>query len=239
MTIPYNAKPYSNRSYIKDALREKGIELDKDELTQTVKAVRDAMNQVVPGPMKVMQWIESEISNKIRTGDTEMIPYTVKDKEGNKVDKERLAYVNTIIRWLTTSDFEVNQRIMKKHYQRLQLQLLGKCEIRVATGDTKEVDYDRHLAATAPNLIHSLDATLLHLAAERFKHPIALIHDSVLCRATDMTTLSNIVRETYMHIFTDNKYLEVFAEKIKAETKPPIIGDFEPSTVLKSTYFFC
>ena len=26
MTIPYNAKPYSNRSYIRDALKEKGVE---------------------------------------------------------------------------------------------------------------------------------------------------------------------------------------------------------------------
>ena len=32
MTIPYNAKPFSNRSYIRDALKEKGIEIDKDDL---------------------------------------------------------------------------------------------------------------------------------------------------------------------------------------------------------------
>ena len=29
MTIPYNAKPFSNRSYIRDALKEKGIEINK------------------------------------------------------------------------------------------------------------------------------------------------------------------------------------------------------------------
>merc|ERR1712159_758103 len=40
MTIPYNAKPFSNRSYIKDALLEKGIEIDKDDLTIVVQAVR-------------------------------------------------------------------------------------------------------------------------------------------------------------------------------------------------------
>ncbi|NHK40206.1 DNA-directed RNA polymerase, partial [Thermus thermophilus] len=32
MTVPYNAKPFSNRGYIKDALKEKGIEIDKDDL---------------------------------------------------------------------------------------------------------------------------------------------------------------------------------------------------------------
>ena len=68
MTIPYNAKPFSNRSYIREALKEKGVEIDKDELTQTVQSVRDAMHTVVPGPMSVMKWIETEVSKLIKSG---------------------------------------------------------------------------------------------------------------------------------------------------------------------------
>ena len=214
MTIPYNAKPYSNRTYIKDALKEKGIEIDKDELTQTVTAVRDAMNSVVPGPMAVMKWIEDEVSKAITRGVSELS-------------------------WTTPSGFIVNQKLMKSKIQRLTLQLLGQCRLHVATGDSDEVDRARHKAATAPNLIHSLDASLLHIATMRFKHPIALIHDSVLCRATDMSILSTLVRETYMHLFAKQDYLTDFANQIGAETEPPIIGDLEPSNVLKSTYFFC
>merc|ERR1712138_245807 len=45
MTIPYNAKPFSNRSYIRDAFKDVDIEVEKDELTQIVQAVRDAMEQ--------------------------------------------------------------------------------------------------------------------------------------------------------------------------------------------------
>ena len=97
----------------------------------------------------------------------------------------------------------------------------------------------RHKAATAPNLIHSLDASLLHLSVARFDAPIALIHDSVLCRATDMSMLSSIVRETYMDLFAKHDYLNTFAQQIGADTEPPIIGDLEPSTVIDSTYFFC
>ena len=33
MTVPYNAKPHSNRQYIRDALKEKGVEIEKDDLT--------------------------------------------------------------------------------------------------------------------------------------------------------------------------------------------------------------
>ena len=214
MTIPYNAKPFSNRSYIREALKEKDITIEKEDLTQTVKAVRDAMNKVVPGPMAVMKWIEAEVSKAINRGDKELS-------------------------WVTPSGFVVTQKLMKKHVERLQLQLLGNCEMYVATDDTDQVDRTRHKAATAPNLIHSLDSSLLSLSAIRFDAPIATIHDSVLCRATDMSCLSSLVRETYLHLFAEHDFLTDFAHQIGAETEPPIIGDLKPETVIDSTYFFC
>ena len=214
MTIPYNAKPYSNRSYIRDVLKEKGFEIDKDDLTITVQAVRDAMHTVVPGPMAVMKWIETQVAKVIKDGEE-------------------------LLSWETPSGFIVDQKLMKHETQTIRLQLLGRCELEIAK-DTDEVSITRHKAATAPNLIHSLDASLLHLAVERFDSPIALIHDSVLCRATDMTTLSNIIRETYMNLFANTNYLKEFALAIGADTENlPIIGDLEPSNVIDSTYFFC
>ena len=179
-----------------------------------MQAVRDAMLDVVPGPMAVMKWIETEVGKAIKRGDR-------------------------YLRWTTPSGFEVNQRLMKKEVETVDLKLLGRCRLTVATKDGDKVDRNRHKAATAPNLIHSLDASLLHLSAIRFDAPIALIHDSVLCRATDMSLLSTIVRETYMHLFAENDYLTDFASQIGAESEPPIIGDLEPETVIDSTYFFC
>jgi DNA-directed RNA polymerase len=215
MTVPYNAKPHSNRGYIRTALKDKSVEIDKDDLTATVTAVRDAMHQVVPGPMKVMKWIEDEVGKAITRGATEL-------------------------EWVTPSGFVVSQRLMKKEVQIVKLQLLGEVQkLTVSTGDSDKVDKAHHKNATAPNLIHSLDASLLCLSAIRFDAPIALIHDSVLCRATDMNLLSTIVRETYMHIFAEQDYLQSWADQIGAETKPPIIGDLEPESVIESTYFFC
>ena len=214
MTVPYNAKPFSNRSYIREALKEKGVEIDKDNLSLIVKAVRGAMHTVVPGPMAVMKWIEDEVSKVIKRG----------------VDE---------LEWATPSGFVVHQKLMKKNVEILNLQLLGRCQLKVATDDTDEVDISRHKAATAPNLIHSLDASLIHLSAVKFNAPIALIHDSVLSRATDMSQLSSVIRETYMYLFAEHDYLTDFAKQIGAETIPPIIGDLEPSSVVQSTYFFC
>jgi DNA-directed RNA polymerase len=195
-------------------LKDKGIEVEKDDLTATVNAVRDSMNDVVPGPMAVMSWIESEVAKAIKRGATHL-------------------------EWCTPSGFIVTQKLNKKLTERVTLQLLGKVDIRIATEDSDKVDLLHHKSATSPNLIHSLDASLLHLSALRFDSPIALIHDSVLCRATDTSTLSTIVRETYMHLFAENDYLTSWAAQIGAETEPPIIGDLCPESVIESTYFFC
>ena len=219
MTIPYNAKPFSNRSYIRDALKEKGVEINKEDLTITVAAVREAMADVVPGCLKVMKWIETEVVKTFKRGQSEL-------------------------KWVTPSGFVVTQRIMKRKTERFSLQLLGSCKLSAKTVELDKdgkpiVDLARHKAATAPNLIHSLDASLLHISVEKFHHPIALIHDSVLTRAVDMDELSAIIRETYMHLFAEHDYLTEFAAQIGAETKPPIIGDLQPESVIDSTYFFC
>ena len=213
MTIPYNAKPFSNRQYIRDAFDDIDIDLDKDELTQIVQAVRDAMELVVPGPMKVMRWIETEVSKAIKRGAQELI-------------------------WVTPSGFRVTQRLMKMTHKIVELKLLGRCRVKVLDGE-KGVDLRHHKNATAPNLIHSLDASLLHLSATKFNAPISLIHDSVLCRATDMSHLSTLVRDTYMHLFAEHDFLKDFAQAIGAESEPPIIGNLEPEAVIDSTYFFC
>ena len=214
MTVPYNAKPHSNRGYIRDALKEKGVEIEKDDLTQTVNAVRDAMDDIVPGPMKVMTWFEEEVAKAIKRGEQQL-------------------------QWCTPSGFVVTQKLMKKLWKDVKLQLLGNVKIRVSIGDDDKVDINHHRNATAPNVIHSLDASLLHLASLRFDAPISVIHDSVLCRATDMSALSSIVREVYMHLFAEHDYLKDFAAQIGAETEPPIIGDLKPESVIESTYFFC
>ena len=215
MTIPYNAKFKSNWTYVKEALVKKGLDVPKEDITEITHALRAAVFELFPGPTKVMKWIEDEVGNAMKRGVEELV-------------------------WTSPSGFVVNQRMMKPEVTQMDLQLLGKVKrVTVATGDSDEVNRSKHKAATSPNLIHSLDASLLHLAALKFGSPIALIHDSVLCRATDMCALSTIVRLTYMELFAEQDYLKDWAKQIGAETEPPIIGDLEPSSVIESTYFFC
>lgn len=213
MTIPYNATQHSNRAYIREALKEKGAEFTPDELTQIVSAVREAMYEVVPGPMRVMDWIKKEVGAAFKRGVDHLV-------------------------WETPSGFIVKQNRRKYKHKRVELEILGTCKIKLADSP-KGPDVAGHKSSTAPNLIHSLDASILHRAFLKFNAPFTVIHDSVLCRATDMGTLNRVVRETYYEIFSESNPLLDFAQAIGAETEPPIIGDLDLESVLESTYFFC
>jgi DNA-directed RNA polymerase len=213
MTIPYNATKHSNRAYIREALKEKGAEFTPEELTLIVNAVREAMYEVVPGPMRVMDWIKQEVGAAFKRGVDHLI-------------------------WETPSGFVVKQNRRKRKVSTVLLQILGRCEVNLTTGH-EGPDVAGHKSSTAPNLIHSLDASILHQAFLKFNAPFTVIHDSVLCRATDMGTLNRVVRETYCEIFSSSNPLVDFAESIGAETEPPIIGDLDLDSVLESTYFFC
>lgn len=213
MTIPYNATKHSNRQYIRDALKEKGAEFTPEELTLIVNAVREAMYEVVPGPMRVMDWIKEEVGAAFKRGADHL-------------------------EWETPSGFIVKQNRRKRVIERIKLQILGRCDINLTTG-LEGPDVNGHRSSTAPNLIHSLDASLLHLAFLKFNAPFTVIHDSVLCRATDMGELNRVVRETYYELFANGNFLLDFAKAIGAETEPPIIGDLDLESVLDSTYFFC
>ena len=213
MTIPYNATKDSSRRYIREALREQGIDPTPEELTEVVNAVYKSMDAIVPGPMQVMRWIKKHVGQYIRNGGTE-------------------------VEWETPSGFIVNQQRSKKIVQRVQLQLLGNVTIRLDQGQGTPCPL-RHQSSTAPNFIHSLDASILHCSFQQFDGPFTVIHDSVLARAGDMGTLNSLVRETYTGIFTSDCWLTRFGEIIRATEPPPIVGTLDPKVVQESTYFFC
>ena len=216
MTIPYSAKFKSNWKYVDEELNKtKKLDVPKEDVTIITHALREAVFELFPGPTKVMKWIEDEVGAILKGG------------------KDHLS-------WVTPGGFTVHQKIMKPQTCTMDTQLMGKVKrVTVAIKDSDEVNISKSKSATSPNLIHSLDSSLLCLSTLRFNSPIALIHDSVLCRATDMSILSTLVRETYMTMFAHQSYLEDWAEQIGATTPPPIIGDLEPESVIESTYFFC
>ena len=214
MTIPYNAKPMSNRSYIREALvKKRGLEITPDQLTLIVRLTRDAMREIVPGPMQVMDWLNKEIKGAIKRGQQH-------------------------IEWTTPSGFNVKQDLRKVETERVTSHLMGRISLNIGC-KLGAPDIKHHANAGAPNLIHSLDASILQLGLNEFAAPFTVIHDSVLCLANDMDELNAAVRSAYAKCFTEFSPLHDLAESIGAETDPPMVYDFDPATVEDSPYFFC
>ena len=66
------------------------------------------MDEIVPGPMAVMTWFEAEVTKAIKRGEEQL-------------------------QWCTPSGFVVTQKIMKKLWKDVKLQLLGNVKIRVSS----------------------------------------------------------------------------------------------------------
>lgn len=235
MTVPYAATPHSNRGYIKEAIEEYQEALEKaaqEEIGRVLKyserrrpsgsdlsiytyVMLYAMQRVVPGPIAVMNWIKD----------------TVKDYFGPNPDG--------VVRYTTPSGFPVLQDKRYLEDRIIKTQLLGQLVRSRVTVGTKEVNVDKHQSCSAPNFIHSMDASLLHLSFAGFDKPFTLIHDSILTTATDMTYMAGVIREQFVELYKDMPLVR-YAETLGAETPDHLIlKTLDISSVEDSPYFFC
>ena len=90
-----------------------------------------------------------------------------------------------------------------------------------------------------PNLIHSLDASNIHLFIHKLKNePVYTIHDCFATTANNMGKIENYVKEAFIEIyFKDGNYLEKMhnhiLEQIKAYTDNEVIEDNKGDKYIK------
>jgi len=215
MTTPYGVTEGSARDYIRQEL--KGVELEKGELQAIVKAVyRYAVRQVFAGPCASMTFIQRVAGQKIKEG-------------------------NATIEWTTPSGFHVIQEYRKIELKPVQTRLLGQ---RMQTWLNKEwedrqVDLNRSRTAASPNLIHSLDAALLHLVFAEWIKPFTVIHDCVLGRSCDMDQMAFAIRDKFVEIYSQ-PILKQWSESLGVEFDESVMQNtLDINDVQSSAYFFC
>jgi DNA-directed RNA polymerase len=215
MTTPYGVTEGSARDYIRQEL--KGVELEKGELQAIVKAVyRYAVRQVFAGPCASMTFIQRVAGQKIKEG-------------------------NATIEWTTPSGFHVIQEYRKIELKPVQTKLLGQ---RMQTWLNKEwedrqVDLNRSRTAASPNLIHSLDAALLHLVFAEWAKPFTVIHDCVLGRSCDMDEMAFAIRDKFVEIYSQ-PILKQWSESLGVEFDESVMQNtLDINDVQSSAYFFC
>lgn len=223
MTTPYGVTMSSARGYIKEQL-EKQLKDDprKEELYQPgvlsslVKGIfNEAIPDVIPGPVHVMAWLKSSAGKILDSGQES-------------------------IKWTTPSGFVVNQDLQKSRQIRVDTRIMGGARINIWVGDgfTGEPDRAHHKSAIAPNVVHSLDASLLHLTFAFWERPFTVIHDCVLGRSCDMDQLGADIRMHFAEMYKA-PVMEDWARQVGVSLPEGLIKNtLDIETVNQSEYFF-
>ena len=215
MTTPYGVTENSARDYIRQEL--KGVELQPGELQAIVKAIyRYAVKEVFAGPCRSMEFIQRVAGEVIKTG-------------------------RTHLEWVTPSGFTVVQEYRRNDCERVNTKLLGQ---RVQTHllkpfEERQVDLSKAKTAASPNLVHSLDAALLHLVFAEWDKPFTVIHDCILGRSCDMDEMGGAIRDKFVEIYSQ-PVLKNWAEQLGVDFDESVmINTLDINDVQNSSYFFC
>lgn len=216
MTTPYGVTENSARDYIRLELI-KLTKLEPGELQAIVKAIyRFGVREVFAGPCKSMEFIQKTAGEVIKSG------------------REH-------IEWVTPSGFHVIQEYRKEDCERVNTKLLGQ---RIQTHllkpfEERQVDLSKAKTAAAPNLVHSLDAALLHLVFAQWDRPFTVIHDCVLGRSCDMDDMGAAIRDKFVEIYS-KPVLKDWAEQLGVPFDDSVmINTLDINDVQNSAYFFC
>jgi DNA-directed RNA polymerase len=217
MTTPYGVTRHSARGYIREALKEAGCDLSEPGvLSKITEAIYiKAMGEVFAGPVRVMNWIQESAARILRDG------------------RESL-------RWTTPSGFVVDQRANRPTTERVSTQLLGSGKLRSSVySGPGAIDLDKHKACTAPNLVHSLDASLLHFTFSEWEPPFTVIHDCAMARSCDVEAMGKALRLHFAEMYKGD-VLKDWAQQVGALIPDGLIkGDLDIDLVNQSDYFFC
>jgi DNA-directed RNA polymerase len=214
MTVPYGVTMNSARDYIRQELPR---ELPPDvTLTEIVRAIyQKAIPDIIPGPIKAMGFIQKSVAEVVKAAGA------------------------TYVMWVTPSGFPVVQDLRKMKAERVTTKLLGSRVYSVIQSPTDEPDLQHHKGASAPNLIHSLDAALLHLTFAECDKPFTLIHDCLLMRACDLDWANTRIRRVFVDMYS-KPILKDWSTQLGATfDEGMMINTLDIKDSLNSTYLFC
>jgi DNA-directed RNA polymerase len=215
MTTPYGVTLNSARDYIRQEL--KGIELEQGELQMIVKAIYQyGVRQIFNGPCRSMEFIQKVAGECIKGG-------------------------ATAIEWVTPSGFVVRQEYRRTDVVLVNTKLMGQRRVAslLKEWEDRQIDLKKAKTAASPNLIHSLDAALLHLVFAEWDSPFTVIHDCVLGRSCDMDAMGAAIRD---------KFVEIYSQPVLKDWATQLGVDFDENVMLntldindvqESAYFFC
>lgn len=191
---------------------------EKADLVFVGNVIEAAIKAASPGPAAIRDWVQE--CSRIR-------------------NQAGLPLV-----WTTPNGSVVTQSIKELKKVRLNI---GGTQTTVPIGTSDKLEGRKQTAASAPNVVHSLDAAhLLRVALEAHKSglSLSLVHDSFGCHAADYDTMARILRVQFATIYMHDVLLRLWQDFSTTDDggiempEPPIPGTWEPTSILASEYAF-
>jgi DNA-directed RNA polymerase len=124
--------------------------------------------------------------------------------------------------WTTPTGLPWVNAYYEPHYIRVRLWLHNSSvTMKLADGDTQEIDKAKAANGVAPNFVHACDAAHLMLTvnaavADGIRN-IATVHDSFGCLAPQAARFNEIIREQFVVMYSRNDVLAQVATQAKCD----------------------
>lgn len=148
--------------------------------------------------------------------------------------------------WRTPAGFPVRHFEVKRKLVEIET-AVGGTRLRIALREaTNKVDVGGMKLGVSPHFVHALDATHLYLtvgaALDLGVEAFAMVHDSYGTHAANVALLGEVLRDTFVRLYTDHHPLAELAAELAAkgiEVPPlPPMGELDPERVRLSPFFF-
>jgi DNA-directed RNA polymerase len=226
MTLPYNASPMAQDAYVREALKPVKNQIDESVRSDFYWAVghygRKALESILPQVIAIKDWIAEAAG-----------------QAADRAEKAREQGVELhwALHYETPSGMILGQDKRLVETVTLKSAFAGsRKEIVLAVNSKPQLDINKYVSGTMPNIVHSLDASVMHVAFAEFDKPFALIHDSVLATASNIAEAIDAYKASFIKHFSDDALYEQLIE-VLGEAGAPQQGTLNVSEVEHSQFF--
>lgn len=231
MCLPYGLTEYSSREYVRDWYLDKArvtgnrlFEVDRiyTEIGHLTRHIWEAIREIVVSAVGCMDWLKSCARLHVECGQP--------------------------IRWTSPSGFMVEQGYKKMNRVVVKTSVGSVLRQHRILVDGDHLSMSRNVNAISPNVVHSIDASVLMQAVvrggERDIDSFSCIHDSFGVCAADMGKMAYAIREVSVEIFSQpilstlQSEMQAYLPKGVVLPSPPVAGALDINQLLKAEYFF-
>jgi len=231
MALPYGIRPQGAMEAIDSELRKISYNepdtyrhlpenLHRTAALYLAGVIRQAVGQLLEQPIACMEWL----------------------KEASRA----VASKGQHVWWVTPSGFKVYSAYTTARQIEVSTRLdKHLIDFRGVLEETNKVNDKATVRSISANFVHSMDASVAHLVSNKAASEgisFGVIHDCYVTHASTLARLAEIVRQTYVSIYSVNQ-LEIFRQHLlcqlteKEDIKVLEISDFAVDELLNSSYF--